>query len=113
MLFNRDPHDLQKWFESLRCSNAQSYWALFEFKGVAGSQKSLALFRALAQHLCYTKDVFDLAPNLESDQNLHNLVNKVFTNYLNFVQEYELHLDFLIIHTNQFQLGFFLKYELY
>ena len=87
LLFNRDPHDLQNWFESLRCSNAQSYWTLFEFKGVAGSQKSLALFRALAQHLCYTKDVFEFAPNLESDQNLHNLVNKVFTNYLNFVQE--------------------------
>jgi hypothetical protein len=89
LLMHRDMHVLQNWFETFRISYPENYWKLFDFKGVVGEVKSVALFRALAQHLCYTKDVFEFAPNLESDQNLHNLVTKVFTNYLNFVQEGE------------------------
>jgi len=87
LLMHRDIHVLQNWFETFRISYPENYWKLFDFKGVVGEAKSLALFRALAQHLCYTRDAFEFSPGLESERNLNNLTTKLSDNYLSFVQE--------------------------
>jgi len=87
LLYQRDSSELQNWFNTLRCAYPESYWKLFAFKGIDGESNSIALFRALAQHLCYGENKNYFSTSSESNQNLHNLTKKLWSNCLKFVQD--------------------------
>jgi hypothetical protein len=87
LLYQRDSSELQNWFETLRSAYPESYWKLFRFKGIDGESNSIALFRALAQHLCYGENENYFSTSSESNQNLHKLTKKLWTNCSKFVQD--------------------------
>lgn len=96
-LYHRDSSVLQNWFETLRSAYPESYWKLFRFKGIDGQSNSLALFRALAQHLCFIENESYFSTSLESNQNLHNLTKELWTNCSKFVQDGEHEVSYSLI----------------
>ena len=89
LLYQRASSELQNWFETLRSAYPESYWKLFKFKGIDGQSSSIALFRALAQHLCFGENKIYFSTSLESSQNLHNLTKELWTNCSKFVRDGE------------------------
>ncbi len=85
LMIGRDPIELQFWFATLRSAYPQTYWKLFEFTGVPGRAKSLALFRALIQHLCYTKDENESPQLTDLHPNMEDLTKLLWHNCLEFV----------------------------
>lgn len=97
LLYQRDSSELQNWFETLRSAYPESYWKLFRFKGIDGQSNSLALFRALAQHLCFIENESYFSTSLDSNQNLHNLTKELWTNCLKFIQDGEHEVSYSLV----------------
>lgn len=85
LMIGRDPIELQFWFTTLRSAYPQTYWKLFEFTGVPGRAKSLALFRALIQHLCFIKDENNVPQLTDLHPNMEDLTKLLWHNCLEFV----------------------------